>query len=252
MSTDFEMLFCDETKVKRPSGAEFFLCGGLVVPGAMFADVCDVVAQARASIGLAPKEPLKFSVRGRPKRIDGDAWTQAKSMLMAGLAPLGLHVFAIYLHESIAKQDQKAHWALDGVCLAFNGHLASVGAQGFVVVDHSKELGRADLADVASGTLSVSVFESALPRVRGVSFGHVESALPLQAVDVVLGSIRYCLEKPEHDVSVELAESLSHFSGALEQRPWQVKVPHYAKDYNRFEADWLELGQKFRAKKSST
>jgi len=251
MSAEFEMMFCDETKVKRASGAEFFLYGGLVVPSESFGDVCDVVARARESIGLKPKEPLKFSVRDRPKRIGPDDWTQAKSELMAGLAPLRLHVFAIYIHESIARQDQKAHWALDGVCLAFNGHLASRRAQGLVVVDHSKELGRDDLADVASGTLNVSVFQSELPLVRGVSFGHVESALPLQAVDVVLGSVRYCLEKPGHDVSLQLAGSLSGFSGQLERRPWKVKVARYSSDYDDFARDWADLGNRFRQLDSS-
>jgi hypothetical protein len=173
-------------------------------------------------------------------------------MLMSGLAPLGMYVFAIFLHEAIANQDQKAHWALDGVCLAFNQHLAGAGAQGFVVVDNSKELRRDDLADVASGRLSVSIFRSELDRVRGVSLGHVESALPLQAVDVVIGSIRYCLEKPSHDVSVELAGSVSHFSGKLERRPWNVKTAGYAKDYTDFESDWRDLGTRFRSKQSAT
>ena len=97
MSADVELMFCDETNVKRPSGAEFFLYGGLVIPGAKFAAVCDVVAGARASIGLEPNEPLKFSVRERPKRVEPAAWTEAKGALMVGLAPLDLHVFANYV-----------------------------------------------------------------------------------------------------------------------------------------------------------
>ena len=83
--------------------------------------------------------------------------------------------------------------------------------------------------------------------MRGVSFGHVESALPLQAADVVLGSIRYCMEKPDHNVSVELTGALSEFSGLLEPRPWKVKVARYAQDYDEFRQDWRELGDRFKA-----
>lgn len=245
---ELELMFCDETTVQRPTGVEFFLYGGLVVPGSRFEAVCDAVDAARTSIGLKPNEPLKFSGRERPKHVDSAAWTAAKSLLMQLLAPLDLHVFAIFVHESIAKQDEKAHWALDGVCLAFDAHLGASGGQGYVVVDHSKNLGRSDLADVASGTLAVSTFESALARVRGVSFGHVESSLPLQAIDVVLGSLRYCLEKPQHDVSVDLIGALSCFSGVLAKRPWQVKSARYEADYKEFDKDWRDLGARFLSK----
>jgi hypothetical protein len=250
-SGGLELLFCDETHVPRPSGAKFFLYGGLAVPASQFASVCDAVASARNSIGLLPSEPLKFSVRARPERIERSDWTAAKELLLSMLAPLELNVFSLYLHEAVAKQDHKAHWALTGVCVSFERHLSVIGAQGFVVVDHSKELHRSDLADLAVGTTSVSVFQNSLPSIRGVSFGHVENVLPLQAVDVVLGSIRYCLEKPEHDVSSKLAASLSHFSGVLERRPWNVKVPTYASDYKEFLDDWCALGERFEQQKEA-
>jgi hypothetical protein len=69
----------------------------------------------------------------------------------------------------------------------------------------------------------------------------------LQAVDVALGAFRYCLEHPEHDVSVSIYQALSGLDGQLEQRPWEVKVGRYRSDYDRLRADLADLATRAAA-----
>jgi hypothetical protein len=236
------LLFCDETDVVRAKGGNFFLYGGLVIAPDQYADACAVVTEARADLGLLPSEPLKFSPKSRPSRIDTAAWTAAKDKVLRGAGGLGLQFLGVYVHESIAKTDSKVHFAVDALCVAFDQVLAAAKGHGFVVIDHTHDVDRADFAEIASGAVAVSIFKSDLKAIGGVAFGHVESALPLQITDVVLGALRYCMEKPHHDVSVDIYRALGGLTGKLEQRPWNVKVPHYASDYARLRADLSDLG----------
>ncbi len=236
------LLFCDETDVVRQHGGNFFLYGGLVIAPEQFAHACAIVADARADLGLLPREPLKFTPKARPARVEAAAWTAAKDKVLRGVSQLGLHFLGVYVHEAVAKADAKVHWAIDALCVSFNQLLAPVKGQGFVVIDHTQDVDRADFAEIASGAVAVSIFESDLKSIGGVAVGHVESALPLQITDVVLGALRYCMEKPHHAVSADIYRALGGLTGRLEQRPWNVKVPHYASDYVRLRDDLTALG----------
>ena len=238
------LLFCDETTVTRSVGGDFFLYCGLVVSPEHFQPVCDAVSEARRQLGLLPSEPLKFTPRARPDRVTPQDWTSGKDLLLRRLAELQLPLIGVYVHASIARSETKTHWAVDALCVKFNGMLLAKSASGFIIVDHTREVDRADLAEIASGAVAVSVFISDLSAIGGIGFGHVETALPLQAVDVVLGAFRYCLEHPEYDVSLALRRALDGLDGSLEQRPWKVMVPNYKADYDRLRADWMELGQR--------
>jgi hypothetical protein len=241
------LLFCDETTIARPSGGRFFLYCGLVVPPDRFAALCDLISAARDQVGLDPSEPLKFSPRACPTRIGREAWTAAKSFLLEGLAPLELPFIGVYVHESIASSDNRTHWAIDAVCVKFNEIVTTARTRGLVIVDHTKDIERGDLADIASGAVKVSIFRSDLGSVGGICSGHVEAVLPLQAVDVATGALRYCLEHPDHDVSVQLRGSLRGLAMAVERRPWTIKIAAYRADYERLQDDWQALSQRTSA-----
>jgi hypothetical protein len=236
-----QLLFCDETTIKRHGGAAFFLYCGLVLAPPQFGLVCDLLARVRQRIGLLASEPLKFTTRQAPKRLDHQTWTSAKSEVLAGLGTMGLPLIGVYVHEAIANSQSKTHWALDALCVEFNKRLVATGDRGLVVVDHTRELDRSDAAEIASGTTAVSIFTNKLSAVGGVASGHVEAMLPLQAVDILVGSLRYCLENPTHDVSAEIASALVGLDIKLERRPWNVKVPEYLQDYLRLSSDWRDL-----------
>lgn len=249
---ELHLLYCDETDIARPDGTRFFMYGGLVVASSQAAGVAGAVIAAREQIGLLPHEPLKFAIRARPERVSPSDWTDAKRSLLGQLAVTGVKVICHLVHERIANQDHKAHWALDAACVEFQDQLGKTNGRGLVVVDHNEGLSRQDLAEIASGETVVSVFRNKLPSIDGVALGHAETVLGLQAADVLLGSIRYCLEKPDHDVSVDLIGSLGRFSGVLETRPRVVKVAAYRADYEALRSEWADLSDRWHEKQTET
>lgn len=202
-----------------------------------YANICKLVAKARSDLGLNPSEPLKFSSRARPRHVDANAWTDAKKKVLAGASSLGLQFHCIYVHNSIAKSDEKVHFAVDALCVAFNEALTRINGHGLVVIDHTSNVDREDFAEIASGVMRVSIFENKLSSIGGVSVGHVEWVLPLQLTDVVLGALRYCLEKPDHEVSINIYRDFRGLEMMLEQRPRTIKVWAYQADCDRLRAD---------------
>jgi hypothetical protein len=246
------LLFCDETTIKRENGENFFLYGGLVVSPDQFEKVCDLVAEVRSDLGLRPDEPLKFSPKTCPPRIARTDWTAAKDRLLRGLSGLKLKFIGIYILESIASSDEKTHWAIDALCVQFDEILESAKARGAVIVDHTRDVQRADMVDIASGAVAVSVFLNELPRIGGIGSAHVEAMLPLQATDVVLGAYRYCFEHPKHDVCVDIWRSIAGLDSKLQKRPRQIKLAHFDAEYKALRQGWVELSERATLLSSSS
>lgn len=250
---DLYFLLADETQVARPE-ASYYCYAGLVLDSARLPIVDAAVAQQRTALGLEPAERLKFADRARPTRISRDAWRQAKSEVMAAVLDAEGYMLSIYVHLRIAAGGQLEHWAFDNLALLFNDFLASRDSVGLMIFDHSEAINRPDVADVVSGITSIGAWRAQAPRVLGVATTHVEWLHAAAAADISIGSLRYCLEKPEHDVSKNMFEIISRLvwsNGGNPPDAWMGRgftflprrilwVP-YSRDYNALKGDIRSL-----------
>lgn len=252
MAGELHLLFSDESLIDRESGFRFRVTAGVVLKEEQINSLCSVLTGERHRIGLQPTEPLKFSPRERPKRISEDDWKEAKRVVLEAMAYEGVALLAHVVLENIAS-NQAPEWAMDALVGIFDRLLDCDGGCGIVVADNWK-YDRNKLAHVAAG--SVGIYGSKAPHVMGVSTAHVEAMLPLQLADLAVGALRFCLGRPNYDVSKTLFGYLSKmlwpgfsdaqppdawFSGGLELRPSSVQVDHYADEYKQLKVDIRSL-----------
>lgn len=255
MAGELHVLFCDETEVDRPSGYKFSITAGIVLKEDQIRSLCTLLTQEREQLGLQPTEPLKFSSKEKPERLTDEEWLNAKRAVLEGMASQGVALLAhIVLNNIAAKEGPE--WAIDALVGAFDRLLECDGGCGIVIADHWKYK-REDMADVATG--KVGIYGSSAPYVMGVATAHVEAMMPLQLADLAVGALRFCLGRPDFDVSKTLFGYMRQmiwpgfgtadppdawfWGGGLELRPSEVMVTTYANEYKSLESDIRTLSE---------
>lgn len=252
----FAFLFADETLVQRGT-ADFYCYAGLILTPDQLVEVDSVVAEERGRLGLAPTEPLKFASAARPSRIPSGEWLNSKAAVLKALVLVRAAVVAILVHERIAKGGEKAHWSFDNLAMIFDRYLASTGGVGLVIFDHSDEIRRGDVADIVSGATVIGGVAIESSRVLGAATTHVEWMHGAAAADIALGSFRYCLERPDNDVSAAMFELVSPliwsgsagppdgwFGMGIDLLPRRVLSPKYLVSYGALKRDMRALHAK--------
>ena len=196
------LLFTDETNVTPSDAAKFFVYGGLIVPGESLTTLDHEIDKIRVAAGYKPCDLLKFNTATRPAHVEVTAATEAKRRILALCRDTGCKfIVHVILHKIIASQpqDQQTQWAADYVIGRFNYFLKETNDEGVCVIDNLPNGSQwSYLADKFCKGLAVDSSTVPLDRIRLFAASCIGASHAMSAVDIVLGSFRYCLNSPSN------------------------------------------------------
>ncbi|MBX7135025.1 MAG: hypothetical protein K1X67_20350 [Fimbriimonadaceae bacterium] len=197
------MLFTDETNLKPDGAAKFFAYGGLLVDSAKLPDLHNGIEQIRRTTGYRPGDELKFDTRARPPHVEIAACTAAKAAVVDLCIALDLKFIAYVVLHAIAKSkspEDLVKWGANHVIGRFNYYCGQNGTHGTVVVDRLPSgVEYAYLTDKFANGLQFPDDEPVrLDRIHLFAASTVGASHACSAMDIVLGSFRYCINSPRN------------------------------------------------------
>lgn len=200
------LLVADETNRAGSATIKFLIYGGLIIPLKELVALNAGIDDIRAKAGYLPGDELKFDTRSRPPNVEVEAATQAKREVIELCCSLRARfVVQASLHDLIKDQadDDQIEFAANTILSAFNKFLTEQSSYGICLVDNrpTKRQWRYLGDKFSVGLTFPSGSTRRLDRVlvygaTCVNAGHVNSAM-----DVVLGTFRYCVNKPLNDAA---------------------------------------------------
>ncbi len=245
------ILATDETNLHPSESAKFFVYGGLFLPLASLPALSSRIAAVRREAGYQPDDEFKFDTRTRPAAVSIASATQAKRETVRACIDAGAKFIACVVHHAIRKnrpEGEGVGWAANHVIGRFNKFLSENGAYGICLVDRLPIEGDYRyLTDKFVRGLDLDG-GGYVPLDRICAFGStcIGASHLSSAVDIVLGSFRYCINQPKNrDAAremlaavatlmwgIEIGESKYLRERGLILRPRKVTVPQYRQDYD--------------------
>lgn len=195
------ILFTDETNLKASDKVEFFSYGGLIVPVDKMAELHNRISEIRESAGYQPSDRLKFDTNSRPKHISVENATKAKKDVISACIDSNCKFIAYVVLHKIAQStaiEKTIQWGADHVIGKFNYFLQCQKSHGIVAMDRLPD---GVEFDYLSGKFScglelqdgeiINLDKITLFSSTCINASHVSSAM-----DIVLGSWRYCINNP--------------------------------------------------------
>lgn len=218
------ILLADETNRRPTADCKFFVYGGLLLPIAKLSELHSGVELIRKETGYQPGDILKFDTRERPAHVAVEKATEAKQKVVSLCIDLGCRFIAhVILHDIIKNQDPDQHilWAADSVIGRFHKYLDNVaGDDGIVVVDNLPVKGQFQyLSDKFGRGLHLpDGTDKALSRIKLFAASCVGASHANSAMDIVLGSFRYCINNPKN------LDAAKDMMGAVMTLMWHDRI----------------------------
>lgn len=254
------VLFTDETNRTHTEGATFFVYGGLIVELEKVPVLHEAIAAIRANNGYRPADCLKFDTNSRPAHITVAQATEAKRQVVAACVEQGCKFIAYVVHHQIARTkpiQEVVEWGANHVIGKFNYFLTVENSHGIVAMDRLPD-------GVEFGYLSQKFTDGltfsddqpvTLDRITLFSSTCINASHLCSAMDVVLGSWRYCINAPRNiDAAKEMmaditrllwcrreGDTLHAAEKGLVFRPKEIRAPQYKADYENLLAHINEL-----------
>lgn len=244
------LLLTDETNRSHSKEATFFVYGGLIVQLDKIPTLHLAIEEIRTNNGYQPRDVLKFDTYSRPKHITQAQATEAKRQVVAACVEHGCKFIAYVVHHQIARNQpiqQVVEWGANHVIGKFNYFLTLERSHGIVAMDrlpHGVEFGYLSqkFTDGLSFTEDPSVM---LDRITLFSSTCINASHLCSAMDIVLGSWRYCINAPQNidaakammaDITRLIwcrreGDTLHAMEKGLVLRPKEIRAPQYKADY---------------------
>lgn len=196
-----QILLADETNRQPSSKARFFVYGGLIMDVARLSELDADIGTIRREAGYLPPDDLKFDTRARPAQVSVEDATEAKRKVIAACIRLDAKFIAyVALHDIIKGKDpdDQVRFAANTVICQFDRYLQNVAHDyGICIVDNlpvkrswqylsEKFTSGLDIGGVCRPVDRIKLFAATCNNAS-----HVSSAM-----DIVLGTFRYCINKP--------------------------------------------------------
>ncbi len=198
-----QLFLTDETNLQPTDDARFFVYGGLIIPFDRFLELDRGIQTIRATHSYRPGDELKFDTRSRPEHVTiGDATAAKREVVELALSLDCKFIAHIILHDIVRNQDPdyRVQSAADFVLGRFNYYLREIGDHGIVVVDNLPVHAQFRYLSerFCHGLDLQSERRVALDRIRLFAASCSTASLVHSAIDIVLGSFRYCINNPRN------------------------------------------------------
>lgn len=218
------ILLADETNRRPSADCKFFVYGGLLLPVEKLPELHTGVEAIRQETGYKPGDILKFDTRERPTHIPIEKATEAKQKTVSLCITLGCKFIAhVILHDIIKNQDPDQHilWAADSVFGRFHKYLDTVvHDDGIIVVDNLPVKAQFQYLSekFAYGLHLHDGTDKSLSRIKLFAASCVGASHANSAMDIVLGSFRYCINNPKN------RDAAREMIGAVTKLIWHDKT----------------------------
>jgi hypothetical protein len=246
------LLLTDETNKEESTDVRFFIYGGLFIPADKAGHIHNEIETARRKFGYTQPDLLKFNTNARPKHVSQADATALKAEVIATCTNAGCKFSALIIHHKIAAgqpPDNRCLWAANHVIGHFNYFLLTdANDYGICLIDSLPvKAPNHYLANLFSRGLEIDGgAPQRLDRIVAVATTCIGASHLSSAIDVILGTFRYCINNPRDDPKVKAmlcsvarmmwySESGSGRFVAergLIVRPKVVKVRAYQADYD--------------------
>lgn len=197
------LLVTDETNRTATENIKFFVYGGLVIPFDKISELDSSIRQIRVAAGYQDIDEFKFETRSRPNHVTITDATEAKKATVNICKELGCKFIAHVIHHSIIQnqdQSEQIHKAADYVIGRFHIYLIARNSDGICLMDNLPD--RTELAYMTRKFQSGLTLQNneIVPLNRIKLFGStcVGASHANSAMDIVLGSFRYCINQPQN------------------------------------------------------
>ena len=252
-----DFLFTDETNLPNDPGAKFFAYGGLIIPPERLGPLHDGIVSIRKAAGYLPKDELKFQTSARPEQVSIELCTNAKNDVVDLCVQLECKFIVYVVLHAIAKTtsvNDLVGWGASHVIGKFNYYLSTIHADGVVVFDRLP--GAAEYSVLSDRFTMGLTFHDGPPvtldRVKLFASTCINASHASSAMDIVLGSFRYCINQPKNVPAAKTmmstisklvwcersGDTLYPFERGLIFRPKEVKVEAYRREYDELLA-WI-------------
>jgi len=248
------IMFADETNMQPSEDARFFIYGGLIIDSSRLDDLHDGVERIREAYGYLPPDELKFSTRERPEQVTIENAKRAKQDVIDLCAQLDCTFLAyVILHEIIKNQlqDTIIKFAVNSILGRFEKFLREHEDTGIVLVDNLPVRSQwSYLSQKFSEGIETSSGMRRLDHIRLLGATCVGASHACSAMDIVLGSFRYCSNNPQNrDAAQEMIRNVNRLlwhkvgDGVLHvkeygliQRPIRenIRISDYRQEYRNF------------------
>jgi hypothetical protein len=248
-------LFTDETNLTPDPTAKFFTYGGLIIAAEKFRELHEGIAKIRSTAGYLPTDNLKFDTRVRPKHIPVEICTGAKREVVQLCIALKCHFIVYVVLHAIGKNksaEELVRWGANHVIGRFNHYCGLKDSYGAVVVDRLPAGGEYSyLTDKFTKGLEFPEDAAVtLDRIQLFAASTIGASHACSAMDIVLGSFRYCINEPKNVVAAKdmmgnIIQLLWHersgdtiyaLGRGLILAPKNIKVPAYKHEYEQLVA----------------
>ena len=192
------LLYTDEANI-NPVEENFFIYGGVSIPGEEAGPLSERICTIRADLGYKPTDLLKFNTTQRPEHISPEDHREAKRQLILAAAKHGVRLFASFvLHKIATSPDEARRNEINRIVYHFDCFLARENDYGLVLLDRFDDsLGpvAAHLREKSAIGLVGMPFSDTmkLPRILGYHMVSIGTSHFCSLVDVVIGSLRYAV-----------------------------------------------------------
>ena len=201
------LLLTDETNLRPTNKIKFFVYGGLIIPLEKFEELHRKIKEVREKAGYKPKDLFKFDTNTRPKHVTKESATKAKRSVVELCLNSKCSFIVYVIHHGIAyDQEKRLLWAADHVIGRFNQYLQKINNSGICLVDSFPIEGESKYLKEKFTTglklqdgSSIDLENIKLFGNTGINASHVSSA-----VDIILGSFRYCINNPKNTAAASL------------------------------------------------
>jgi len=206
------ILLTDETNIRPDGNVTFFVYGGILFPIEQLLVLHNGINRIRIENGYTTTDMLKFDTRSRPEYVSVDEATTAKNSVIKLCLTLGVKFIVHIIHHGIIRNqdpDIQLKQAADYVIGRYNQYLNDINDYGICVVDRfSKDTNYSySVTKFTKGLRLHNGYLVNLDRIIHYSSTCIGASHANSAVDIVLGSLRYCINNPKNE---DVASIMAH------------------------------------------
>ncbi|RJR24220.1 hypothetical protein C4578_03390 [Candidatus Microgenomates bacterium] len=196
------LLVTDETNAEPTTEGEFFIFGGIIFEDKNLLFLDEEIRKIREGAGYKKSDLFKFDTRLRPTYVSKEKFNEAKDRVLDICVKNGVNFIAYLIHHGIVDKTLKIESAINHLTSGFNKFLNEKDAFGACFYDRMPKIeNQFNLLrdNFSNGLRFPNGKRIKLEKIKlhGITCSGASNIY--SATDIVLGSFRYCVNKPRSE-----------------------------------------------------
>lgn len=253
-------LFTEETNQQPSDSSLFFTYGRVFVPADSLEAIHQLIENIRDEYGYYPNDEFKFTPSSKPEQVSYEQFKNAKKAVLEGCAKLNIKFSANLVLHQIAQNQTLVTLVSRGantIIAAFNRFLDEENSTGVCIVDRLPfENGYQYLQEkFQTGLIYQQGSTQRLEHVHLFAASSIGASHAMSAIDIILGSFRYCVNERNKDIAPReifplianmmwyrtIGNTIYLRDRGLIFRPMKIRHPEYQLAYDQLTEHLINL-----------